>query len=79
MHDKKGDILIMLFVILILVFWALLIQTQTAESRDPQPGLQVQLIEIEGMTCVAVYTLDNPVGREHAPIDGISCNWDEYD
>ncbi len=48
-------------------------------SRAPQPGLQVELIEIEGMTCVAVYTLNSDTSHEFAPIAGVSCNWDEYE
>ena len=76
---KRNDWLAILGVIIILVLWALLIQTAVADARDTQPGLQVQLITIEGMTCVAVYTLNSDTSHEYAPIAGVSCNWDEYE
>lgn len=79
MKDKPGELIVILFLLFLLLFLLGVIGSAPVESRDPQPGLQVQLLEIEGMTCVAVYTLNSDTGHEFATIAGVSCNWDEYE
>ena len=75
-HSYAVPVAALIFIVAVLL---VLMFSAVDAARAPQPGLQVQLITVEGMTCVAVYTLNKDTGHEFAPIAGVSCNWDEYD
>ena len=75
---KRNDWLAILFVIVIMAIWACALQTAVADARDTQHGLQVQLIKVEGMTCVAVFAPAPDSDYEFEDVAGVSCDWNGY-